>query len=42
MNIFEGEMLDYISTDGFSPLFLALQQKNWDIFRLFSAYAKKD
>lgn len=42
LQIIQGEILDFVSNDGYSPLFLSVAQKNWDITRLFLKYARKE
>ena len=42
LEISGGDFLGIVSSDGWSPLFLSIQQKNWKIFREMLTYADKN
>ena len=39
LEIYGNDTLSIVSRDGWSPLFLCLQQKNWSLFRIMLPYA---
>lgn len=41
LEVCKGDFLTIVSNDGWSPLFLAIQQKNWNLFREMLTFADK-